>query len=227
MYGIHPTAVLKHYSLTEAQALEKVTEYIQRKKKDEDNIRDAKLWAVRTQEEINNRPKQKYGCIVAVDLQGAFSKDNKIPWRYPDDFKWFHASTKGHICVMGRATYDSITEEMGLKGDQEVLPGRKTFVVTSTPLQKDNAIAVSCIGDIDVLLTDEDRTKTIWFCGGESVYREGIALCSELYITVVNKLVNGDRYFPTKYTLKNFDMDKQFIKEESPDLLFTTWKRKI
>ena len=48
----------------------------------------------------------------------------RIPWRIPDDFAHFKATTMGGALVMGRATYDSIGRP---------LPGRTTIVVTRNP----------------------------------------------------------------------------------------------
>src|SRR3954452_10390798 len=45
----------------------------------------------------------------------------RIPWRIPEDFAHFKATTMGGVLVMGRATYDSIGRP---------LPGRTTIVVT-------------------------------------------------------------------------------------------------
>lgn len=183
--------------------------------------------AAETQQLINETPRQKYACIVAVDLAGGFGKDGKIPWSYPKDFKWFQDKTKGHICVMGRATYDDLDEMIGEKGAVSVLPNRKVFVVTSKPLPKTNAIPVKSISEVEKHLTFEDAdTKTVFFCGGERIYSEGIAKCDTLYITVVNKEVDADRFFPTNYTLKHFNQDKVFEVDGEPDLKFTIWKRK-
>jgi dienelactone hydrolase len=56
------------------------------------------------QQALDQMPRTKYAAIVAVDLMGGFSVGGKIPWYYPEDFKWFQQQTKGHICVMGRTT---------------------------------------------------------------------------------------------------------------------------
>ncbi len=190
-------------------------------------LQEAAHWAQRTQQEINNAPRQQYAVIVAVDDQGAFSKDGNIPWNYPEDFKWFQSQTKGHICVMGRTTYDDINERLGDKASESVLPGRRCFVVTSKPLPRANAIAVASISEVDKHLTfdDADQGRIVFFIGGERIYSEGIAKANTAYVTVVNKTVEGDRFFPTKYLMKHFTMDKMFKNDTSPDLRFTVWKR--
>jgi dihydrofolate reductase len=190
------------------------------------SLRQAAHWAQKTQEEINNIPRQRYVAIVAVDERGAFSKDGQIPWHYKEDFKWFQQHTKGNICVMGRTTYDDINVRLGDKAAVAVLPERKTFVVTSTPLPRDNAIAVASIGEIDKHLTFDDvDNKIVFFCGGERIYREGIAKCDTVLVTIVNKDVDGDRHFPVNYLMKHFTQDKMFTVDTAPDVRFTVWKR--
>lgn len=186
---------------------------------------DAQRWAQRTQQEINTRKIQQYAAIVAVDQSGGFGKDGKIPWNYPDDSKWFQQQTKGHICVMGRTTYNDIINHLGDKAAESVLPGRKCFVVTSSPLEQNNATPVACISDVDKHLTEEDLDKTVFFCGGQRIYSEGIAKCNRLLITVVNTDAQCDRFFPVNYTEKYFNLDQVFKTESSPDLRFTVWKR--
>lgn len=190
-------------------------------------LQEAARWAQKTQEEINKTPRQQYAVIVAVDEAGAFSKDGKIPWHYPEDFKWFQSQTKGHICVMGRATYDDIVNHLGDKAADSVLPDRRCFVVTSTPLPKNNATAVSSISEVDKHLTfeDADAGRIVFFIGGERIYSEGIAKANVAHVTVVNKNVEGDKHFPTAYLMKHFTMDKVYKTDTSPDLRFTIWKR--
>lgn len=191
-------------------------------------LQQAQMWAARTQQAINETPRQQYACIVAVDERGAFSKDGKIPWHYPEDFKWFQNHTKGHICVMGRTTYDDINARLGDKAADSVLPNRRCFVVTSSPLPRNNATAVASISDVDKHLTfdDADQGRIVFFIGGERIYKEGIAKCNTVYTTVVNKDVEGDRQFPVNYVLKHFVQDKLFKIETAPDLRFVIWKRK-
>jgi dihydrofolate reductase len=188
----------------------------------------AAYWAQKSQEEINKTPRQRYVAIVAVDSCGAFSKDGQIPWYFKEDFKWFQQHTKGHFCVMGRTTYDDINERLGDKAATAVLPDRKTFVVTSSPLPRDNAIAVASISEVDKHITfeDIDAGKIVFFCGGERIYSEGIAKCDTALVTIVNRDVEGDRHFPTKYLMKHFSMDKVFQSEGLADVRFTVWKRK-
>lgn len=189
-------------------------------------LANAAYWTQLTQTELNNAPRQKYAAIVATDLAGAFSKEGQIPWHYPADFTWFKERTMGQICVMGRTTYNQINEKLGEKGAASVLPGRKCFVVTSSPLPRDNATVVNSIGEVDSHLTEDDAiNKTVFFIGGRQIYIEGIAKADTVYLTIINKVVDGDLVFPMKTLLDQFVAVKNLESPGTPDIRFTTWKR--
>jgi dihydrofolate reductase len=46
--------------------------------------------------------------IAAVDYKGGFTRKGKIPWYFKKDFQHFKNTTTGHICIMGRKTYEDI-----------------------------------------------------------------------------------------------------------------------
>ena len=146
----------------------------------------------------------KTAVIVAVDLMGGFSKDGKIPWQYGEDFMWFQANTKEHICVMGRVTYDDINAKMGDRGADEVLPGRECYVVTSSPLPRFNAIPITSLDSLYDHRTEYNALKTVFFIGGERIYKESVPVVDEAYVTIVNTIADCDRFFPVEYVAENF-----------------------
>ena len=62
--------------------------------------------------------------VVAMDANRLIGRDNALPWRLPDDMRWFRAQTMGKPCIMGRKTYDSLPDRF------RPLPGRLNIVVT-------------------------------------------------------------------------------------------------
>ena len=46
--------------------------------------------------------------VVAMALDRAIGKDNKLLWRLSDDLKRFKELTTGHAILMGRRTYESL-----------------------------------------------------------------------------------------------------------------------
>src|SRR6185369_16314785 len=46
-------------------------------------------------------------------------------------------------------------------------------------------------------LDPEEFPTNIFICGGAQIYEQALPLCSDLYLTVVKRNVEGDTFFPT------------------------------
>lgn len=180
-----------------------------------------------SQKAIDDEPRWNYAIIAAVDLDRGFSKGGVMPWHYKDDFNWFKEKTSGHICVMGKATYEDINKRLGDAAKESVLPDRKCFVVSSTLKQEDvlNATVIPYCYDVINFLASEDITKTIFFIGGERIFIEGIALANTVYLTMINQTFECDKFFPVEYVDKHFTLTQMHKTDESPDLRFATFTR--
>lgn len=178
------------------------------------------------QQWIDEEPRPKYAVIAAVDLQGGFAKNGEIPWHFPTDLKWFANRTRGHVCVMGRTTYEDINKRLGEKAEKSVLPGRKCFVVSTTLEELPNATVVKSLGDVGNYLSDGDVDKTIFIIGGERLFVEGISIAEQVILTIVNSEYNCDKFFPVWYVQQHFETSQVFMKEDAPELRFVIWKRK-
>lgn len=167
----------------------------------------------------------KSAVIVAVDLMGGFSKRGKIPWNYPEDFKWFQQHTKSNICVMGRTTYDSIDRKLGDMAANSVLPNRECYVVTSRPLPRMNATPIPSIESMAKYRDEENAHKTVFFIGGELIYKESVELVDEAYVTIINTIVEGaDRFFPVEYVAEHFKT-MNAANAQTFDAVFTLLRR--
>jgi dihydrofolate reductase len=127
-----------------------------------------------------------FKAIAAMSLNRVIGADNRIPWHLPEDFKWFKKMTTGQVIVMGRRTFESIGKP---------LPNRLTLVLTRSARAIPGVRTISDLGQIDradpVLAGRE-----IYICGGAQVYQEALPLCSDLYLTLVQRVVEGDALFP-------------------------------
>jgi dihydrofolate reductase len=126
---------------------------------------------------------KSFKAIAAMAENRVIGHQGAIPWHLPEDFKWFKQTTMGQILVMGRKTYESI----GLP-----LPGRETFVLSRTSREIRGVHSFTDLTMLDHLETD----KTIWIAGGSQLYQQMLPRCSELYLTRVHRMVDGDVYFP-------------------------------
>ena len=126
-----------------------------------------------------------FKAIAAMSLNRVIGSGNSIPWHLPEDFEWFKQTTMGHVLVMGRKTFESIGRP---------LPGRETIVLTR---RADSVSGVRTIGNFDALgQADDLGDRMIFICGGAQIYAQALGQCSDLYLSVVKREVEGDAFFP-------------------------------
>lgn len=122
-------------------------------------------------------------AIAAMSLNRVIGRGNQIPWHLPEDFKWFKQMTTGNVIVMGRKTFESIGKP---------LPNRTTIVLSRSGFAHPG---VQTIVDLSQL-QPETEPRDIFICGGAQIYTQALPLCSDLYLTLVKRTVEGDAFFP-------------------------------
>ena len=118
-----------------------------------------------------------------MSLNRVIGHDHKIPWHLPEDFKWFKKMTSGQIVVMGRKTFESIGRP---------LPHRETIVLSRHQFAFPGVRTVSELGAID----GARESREVFICGGAQIYAQSLPLCSDLFLTLVKREVDGDTFFP-------------------------------
>ena len=121
-----------------------------------------------------------------MSLNRVIGAGNRIPWHLPEDFKWFKKMTTGQVIVMGRKTFESIGKP---------LPNRITIVLTHSPEPIPGVRTMTDLGQLnpaDPSLAERE----IYICGGAQLYQQALPLCSDLYLTLVQRVVEGDTLFP-------------------------------
>jgi dihydrofolate reductase len=124
-----------------------------------------------------------FKAVAAMSLNRVIGQGNKIPWHLPDDFKWFKKLTTGHTLVMGRKTFESIGRP---------LPNRTTIVLSRSGFRNPEVRTVNSLDQINPALEPSE----VFICGGADVYQQALPLCSDLYLTLVKRTVEGDAFFP-------------------------------
>jgi len=110
----------------------------------------------------------------------------KIPWHLPEDFKWFKKMTTRQVIVLGRRTFESIGNP---------LPNRTTVVLTRSAEPIPGVLVISDLSRLDPA-QPPFAGREIFICGGAQLYNEALPLCSDLYLTLVKRIVEGDTFFP-------------------------------
>lgn len=129
---------------------------------------------------------KQFKAIAAMSENRVIGQGNKIPWHLPEDFKWFKRMTTGQVIVMGRKTFESIGKP---------LPNRTTLILSRSQFAYPGVKTISDLGEID-LSAPEFADKEVFICGGAQIYEQTLPLCSELYLTLVKRVVDGDAFFP-------------------------------
>jgi len=120
---------------------------------------------------------KRFKAIVAMSLNRAIGKDNKLPWHLPEDLKWFKKLTTGNVIIMGRKTWESIGKP---------LPNRESIVVSRTDIP-----GVRTVRSLNEINPHADK-REYFIIGGAQLFREALPLCSDLYLTLVKREVAGD-----------------------------------
>ena len=126
--------------------------------------------------------------VAAIARGGVIGRDGGIPWHIPEDVAHFKALTTGHAVVMGRRTWDSLSDRF------RPLPDRRNVVVTRNALWHANgAERVGSVEEAFELLRGVERVFVI---GGAEIYAEALPLADELFLTEIDDHVAGDTFFP-------------------------------
>jgi dihydrofolate reductase len=129
--------------------------------------------------------------IVAVAENGVIGRHNALPWRLPEDLRYFKRVTMGKPIVMGRKTFESIGRP---------LPGRTNIVITRNPGFAAEGVevvsslqqALELAGDIARI----DGSRELVVIGGAEIYAAALPQAHRLYITEVHASVEGDAFLP-------------------------------
>ena len=149
-------------------------------------------------------------AIAAMSLNRVIGRAGAIPWHLPEDFRWFKRATSGQAVLMGRRTFVSLGKP---------LPGRRNLVVT-----RGAAIGgAETVSDLAAFTPELYAPQEVWVIGGAEIYRQLLPRCTDLYLTVVSREVEGDTFFPS------FEADfwLQGIEFETADFQVRHYQRNV
>lgn len=161
-----------------------------------------------------SEPEAELVLVAAVARNRVIGANGGLPWSLPEDMKHFRAVTNGHAIVMGRKTHESIGR---------ALPNRRNIVVTrdahvrypgcETAPDLDAAIALA--------RTTDAAPRII---GGGLLYAAALPLATELWLTEIDRDVEGDTHFPP-FSREEFEIVEERA-GETPDIRFVRYRRR-
>lgn len=160
-----------------------------------------------------------FKAIAAMSQNRVIGAAGKIPWYLPDDFKWFKQTTMGHVIVFGRKTFESLGRPLPhrknlvltrhpqslIKRHPEIFGQyhewrggqflKQPYQFHFSKLGEKQETEIFIFNSLDKLNPGE-FPNDIFICGGAEIYAEALPRCSDLYLTLVKRDVEGDAFFP-------------------------------
>ncbi len=145
---------------------------------------------------------------------------NKIPWHLPEDFKWFKKMTTGNTAVIGRKTFEGLPKALPNRkkliltrhprslinkhpevfGQYKEWRGgahlKRAYQLHFTKLDGDPNDDIWIFDSLESI-QPEEFSNDVFICGGAQIYEQALPRCSDLYLTVVKRVVEGDAVFPS------------------------------
>jgi dihydrofolate reductase len=140
--------------------------------------------------------------IVAIAKNNVIGKNNDIPWRIKEDFSHFKEKTLGYPCIMGDKTYESLPSSV------RPLPNRENIVLT---FDKDYCPkGTTTFNDFNEAIdyVKKKDCKKAFITGGATIYKLGLEVADTLELTIIDKEIDGDIYFP-KIDYSQFELVKK------------------
>ena len=122
--------------------------------------------------------------VVAAANNRVIGKDNKLPWHFPADLKFFKQLTTGSTVIMGRKTFESIGRP---------LPNRENFVVSRGKFQdKDSVRYFQSMENAEEAV----KTEKAFIIGGGQIFNQTFDQIDGIYLTRIHADYEGDAFYP-------------------------------
>jgi dihydrofolate reductase len=126
-------------------------------------------------------------ALIWAQAEGGVIGDHgKLPWHLPEDLSRFRSLTMGATVVMGRATWESLPDQV------RPLPGRRNVVLSRQPGWQ--ATGATVAGSLEDALGG--AAEPVWVIGGASVYQSALPHADLIELTEVDGAFAGDAYAP-------------------------------
>lgn len=135
--------------------------------------------------------------VVACSENRVIGAQGGLPWHLPEDMKFFRETTKGHIMIMGRKTFDSF--------NGRALPNRYHIVITRDPSKHNfpstESSPVVFVSSIEEAVEHAKPLTEKWgdevfIIGGGEIYKQAMPITDKIYLTLIHQEFPGDTYYP-------------------------------
>ena len=153
--------------------------------------------------------------IVAVAKNNVIGNKGTMPWKVKGEQRRFKELTTGHTIIVVRKTFEA---------EGKPLPNRKTIIISKTKnIECENCVTVKSLKEALELAKDE---KEIFIAGGGEIYRQVLPMTDRIYLTIIDKVIEGDVYFPEINEDEFVKTYEERIEGEIPYTYYTYERRK-
>lgn len=130
----------------------------------------------------------KISIIVAATENNIIGRDNDLPWKLPNDMRFFKEKTTGHHILMGRKNYLSFNK---------LLPNRTNLILSRDPNYRvEGAYNFTKIEDA-IKFAENNHETELMVIGGGNIYEQLLPYTDTIYLTRIHTNLEGDVFFPS------------------------------
>lgn len=159
--------------------------------------------------------RERLHCIIAESKNGVIGNKGGLPWKIKEDLKNFRKLTIDSIVIMGRKTYESLPVK---KLDQRI----NIVLSRSGENKKIDDELYFCSIDECVKICEKHKKRKIFVIGGSEIYKRFMNDYKKIYMTKIEKEIEGDTYSPItdEYLEQNYDLMEESEEKESNGLIY-------
>ena len=126
-------------------------------------------------------------AIAAAGLNHVIGDGDDIPWRVPDDMKYFKRTTLNHHVIMGRKTFDTMGRP---------LPKRTNIILTRDMMFTGTGLLVAHSVEEALTMAYDNDEEEVFIIGGGEIYRQSMKFWDKVYLTRIMAEPAGEVRFP-------------------------------
>jgi dihydrofolate reductase len=130
--------------------------------------------------------KPKIAIVVAKASNDMIGCSEGLPWRIPEELKYFKKVTLNKPIIMGRKTFESLGKP---------LANRTNIVLTRNGFNADGVIVEKNLKDaIETASTIAQRTgaEEIMIIGGSEIFKQSLPIVDLIYLTKIHESFGGN-----------------------------------
>jgi len=151
--------------------------------------------------------------IAAMAKNRVIGKNGKMPWRIPEELRFFKKTTMGYPMIMGRKTFESFPAP---------LPGRRHIVLSRNKdyIPKGGEYAATMRDALELC----GQAEKVFLIGGEEIFRQGLSYATTMLLTLLERDVAGDVYFPDFSEDQFIEVSRQHYPDGSEPYTIAVYK---